>query len=69
MEIIVLIVVVVGVWVGLRAMATSRRRKWLLAKYADLAIVEAIMRRKFGRASRASSWWMPEAARSTSMKK
>ena len=44
MEIVVLLVVVVGIWVGLRAMATSRRRKWLLAKYADLAIVEAIMR-------------------------
>ena len=46
MEIVVLLVVVVGIWVGLRAIATSRRRKWLLAKYADAMIVEAIMRRK-----------------------
>lgn len=46
MEIVVLVVVIVGIWVGLRALATSRRRKWLLAKYADAMIVEAIMRRK-----------------------
>jgi DUF971 family protein len=46
MEIVVLVVVIVGIWVGLRVLATSRRRKWLLAKYADAMIVEAIMRRK-----------------------
>ena len=46
MGIVVLVVLVAGIWFGSRALAKSRRRKWLLAKYGDATLVEAIMRRQ-----------------------
>lgn len=45
MGLIVFIVVIVAIWGGVNARSKKKRREELLAKYADLEVVEKIMQR------------------------